>query len=114
MSTQRKSGSRRPAAIAVAVMMAAAIFAGLPATDFGKVYAAGETAVVATDVLNVRSGAGTNYSRIGALKEGRTFVPPSWKCQILAEVSLKQTSECFAVSSLVASHFISHFASLVT
>ena len=74
MSTQRKSGSRRPAAIAVAVMMAAAVFAGLPATDFGKVYAAGETAVVATDVLNVRSGAGTNYSRIGALKEGRTFV----------------------------------------
>ena len=39
-----------------------------------QVYAAGETAVVATDVLNVRSGAGTNYSRIGALKEGRTFV----------------------------------------
>lgn len=74
MSTQRKSGSRRSAAIAVAVMMAAALFAGLPATDFGKVYAAGETAVVATDVLNVRSGAGTNYSRIGALKEGRTFV----------------------------------------
>lgn len=74
MSTQRKSGSRRPAAIAVAVMMAAAVFVGLPATDFGKVYAAGETAVVATDVLNVRSGAGTNYSRIGALKEGRTFV----------------------------------------
>lgn len=74
MSIQRKSGSRRSAAIAVAVMMAAALFAGLPATDFGKVYAAGETAVVATDVLNVRSGAGTNYSRIGALKEGRTFV----------------------------------------
>ena len=49
MSTQRKSGPRRSAAIAVAVMMAAAVFAGLPATDFGKVYAVGETAVVATE-----------------------------------------------------------------
>ena len=32
----------------------------------------------------------------------------------LAEVSLKQTSECFSMSCLIASHFISHFASLVT
>ena len=74
MSTQRKSGPRRSAAIAVAVMMAAAVFAGLPATELNKVYAAGETAVVATDVLNVRSGAGTNYSCIGTVKEGKTFV----------------------------------------
>ena len=47
-------------------------------------------------------------------KEGGTFVPPSCKCQILAEVSLKQTSKCFSVSCFVFSHFISHFASLVT
>ena len=46
-------------------------------------------------------------------KEGGTFVPPSCKCQILAEVSLKQTSECFSVSSLVSCHLMRHFASLM-
>ena len=35
---------------------------------------AAQTATVTTDVLNVRSGAGTNYSVIGSLKNG-TIVP---------------------------------------
>ena len=39
-------------------------------------------------------------------KEGGTFVPPSCKCQILAEVSLKQTSKCFSVSCLVSCHLM--------
>ena len=39
-------------------------------------------------------------------KEGRTFVPPSWKCQLFSEISLKQTCECFAVSCLISCHFM--------
>ena len=74
MSTKQKSGLRRPAAAAVAILMTAAVFAWPVQTDLGKVYAAGETAVVAADLLNVRSGPGTGYSRIGSLTEGKTFV----------------------------------------
>lgn len=48
-------------------------------------------------------------------KRGRNFRPTLLEVlKILAKVSLKKTRKCFAVSSLIASHFISHFASLVT
>ena len=48
------------------------VFAFMPMTDIGKSYAAGETAKVTASLLNVRSGAGTGYSKIGTLKKGKT------------------------------------------
>ena len=74
MSTHEMSGTKRRAAAVIAFMMAMSVFAGLPLTDAGRSYAAGETAKVTADLLYVRSGAGTNYSKIGSLANGKTFV----------------------------------------
>lgn len=74
MSTQDISKRKRRAAAVIAVMMAVSVFAGLPLTDLGKVYAAGETGQVTASLLYVRSGAGTSYSKIGSLAKGKTFV----------------------------------------
>ena len=73
MSTQRFAKTKRTAAIIVALMMVISVFAVLPATDYGMSYAAGETGQVTASLLNVRSGAGTKYSRIGSLRKGKTF-----------------------------------------
>lgn len=73
MSTTKKSTARLISAAATAIMMFFTVFAVLPMIDSSKVYAAGETAQVTADLLNVRSGAGTNYSRIGSLSRGKTF-----------------------------------------
>ena len=74
MSTRRFTRINRLILITVALMMAVMIFAGLPSADYGRVYASGETAKVTADLLYVRSGPGTNYSRIGSLSQGKTFV----------------------------------------
>lgn len=74
MSTSYFAKIRRPFAIIIIITMLMTIFAVLPMTDYGKAYGVGETAQVTTDVLNVRSGAGTNYSKIGSLTKGKTFV----------------------------------------
>ncbi len=75
MSNKQKIGLRRPITVAFtfAIMMATVFFAWLPRTEFGKAYAYTETAVVTADVLNVRSGPGIIHSRIGSLKNGKTF-----------------------------------------
>ena len=75
MSNKQNRDLNRSIALAftVAVMMATMVFVWLPQTNFGRIYAASETGTVVADVLNVRSGPGTGYSRIGSLKNGKTF-----------------------------------------
>ena len=58
MSTQDISKRKRRAAAVIAVMMAVSVFAGLPLTDLGKVYAAGETGQVTASLLYVRVRSG--------------------------------------------------------
>lgn len=55
------------------IIMLFTVFAVLPMMDSGKVFATGETAQVTANLLNVRSGAGTSYSKIGSLSKGKTF-----------------------------------------
>ncbi len=74
MSTYEMAKGKRAAAVFIALIMALSVFAAMPLADSGKVYATGETAEVTTAVLNVRSGAGTNHSKIGTLTKGKTFV----------------------------------------
>ncbi|MBR3787833.1 MAG: SH3 domain-containing protein [Firmicutes bacterium] len=73
MSTSNIKGSYRIISILTITMMFLTVFAFMPMTDIGKSYAAGETAKVTANLLNVRSGAGTGYSKIGTLKKGKTF-----------------------------------------
>ncbi len=73
MSTMRSKKSNRIVSILTITMMFLTVFAFIPATDLGKAYAAGETGKVTASELNVRSGAGTSYSKIGTLKKGKTF-----------------------------------------
>ncbi len=73
MSTKIKAVSKKTMAILVAVMVFFSVFSVLSAWGDGKIYATGETGVVTASSLNVRSGAGTNYSRIGSLAKGKTF-----------------------------------------
>ncbi len=74
MSTSNIKGSYRIISILTITMMFLTVFAFMPMTDIGKSYAAGETAKVTASLLNVRSGAGTGYSKIGTLKKGKTFI----------------------------------------
>ncbi|MBQ3520738.1 MAG: SH3 domain-containing protein [Firmicutes bacterium] len=73
MSTSNIKGSYRIISILTITMMFLTVFAFMPMTDIGKSYAAGKTAKVTASLLNVRSGAGTGYSKIGTLKKGKTF-----------------------------------------
>lgn len=73
MSTKTRVMRTKIPAIVTAFMMFFTVFAMLPTLDNGKVYGAGETATVTATQLNVRSGAGTGYSRIGSLAKGKTF-----------------------------------------
>lgn len=73
MSTSNIKGSYGIISILTITMMFLTVFAFMPMTDIGKSYAAGETAKVTASLLNVRSGAGTGYSKIGTLKKGKTF-----------------------------------------
>ena len=74
MSTLRCAGIRRTAVITIAMMMFVMTFAMTPMAGDWKAYATGETGQVTASLLNVRSGAGTGYSRIGSLSKGATFV----------------------------------------
>ena len=71
MSTSNIKGSYRTISILTITMIFLTVFAFMPMTDIGKSYAAGETAKVTASLLNVRSGAGTGYSKIGTLKKVR-------------------------------------------
>lgn len=73
MTTDVKSRPVRILALTVAVMMFFSVFSVLSFGGDSKVYAAGETGQVTASSLIVRSGAGTNYSRIGSLAKGKTF-----------------------------------------
>lgn len=73
MSTRNGVNKRAIPAGITAIMMFFTVFAVIPMTDLGKVYAAGETGKVTATLLNVRSGAGTGYSRIGTMIKGKTF-----------------------------------------
>jgi len=73
MSTKNGASSRVILTVITSFMMFFTVFAVLPMTDSGKVYGVGETAQVTASSLNVRSGAGTGYSRIGSLGKGKTF-----------------------------------------
>lgn len=74
MSTLPFAKIKRCTTVIVAVMMFVTIFAVLSMGDRSNVYATGETGQVTASVLNVRSGAGTKYSRIGSLNKGKTFI----------------------------------------
>jgi len=73
MSTHGAKKSYRIISILTITTMFLTVFAFMPMTDIGKSYAAGETAKVTASQLNVRSGAGIGYSKIGSLKKGKTF-----------------------------------------
>lgn len=73
MSTRNTKRSNRILSALIVTIMLTTAFAVMPMTDLGKVYAAGETAKVTASLLNVRSGAGTSYKKIGTLKKGKTF-----------------------------------------
>lgn len=73
MLTGNELRRKKIPAVIVSLMMFLTVFAVLPATDFGNVYAAGETGQVTASLLYVRAGAGTSYSKIGSLKKGKTF-----------------------------------------
>lgn len=73
MSTKNERKHMRVASVIIAFMMIFTVFAVIPMTDSGKVYAVGETGKVTATLLNVRSGAGTGYSRIGTMIKGKTF-----------------------------------------
>ncbi len=73
MSTNRVRISNKILSLVISLMMFLTVFAVIPMSDIGKVYAAGETGQVTATLLNVRSGAGTGYSKLGTLTKGKTF-----------------------------------------
>lgn len=73
MSTGIRAKSKKILAMIIALMIFFTIFTVIPMTDIGVVYGAGETAKVTASSLNIRSGAGTEYKKIGSLKKGKTF-----------------------------------------
>lgn len=73
MSIVNVALKKRIPALVVAAMMFFTVFAVLPTTELGKVYAAGETGKVTASELYVRSGAGTSYKKLGSVKKGYTF-----------------------------------------
>lgn len=73
MSTIIDANYRRiPGAIAAIIILFTVFFA-LSTLKTVPVYGVGETAQVTATQLNVRSGAGTGYSKIGSLAKGKTF-----------------------------------------
>lgn len=73
MLTKLSAKCKKVSAIIIAIMMVFTVFLVIPTLDVGKVYGTGETGQVTATQLNVRSGAGTNYSKIGSLDKGKTF-----------------------------------------
>lgn len=73
MSTNIKGVSKKLMTVLVAAMVFFSVFSVLSIGGDSRVYATGETGVVTASKLNIRSGAGTNYSKIGSLAKGKTF-----------------------------------------
>lgn len=74
MSTDYRRKGNKVLSVILTLVVAFSVFFVLPAMESNKVHAVGEKATVITDVLNVRSGAGTGYSKIGTLQKGDTFI----------------------------------------
>lgn len=73
MSTNIKTLTRRIVTITVAVAVFFAGFSVMLNNTGNLTYAAGETGQITATKLYVRSGAGTNYSKLGYLTKGKTF-----------------------------------------
>ena len=74
MSTTTKKLSTGIVTILIVAAMFLTVFAVLSLQEESYVYGTGETAKVTASSLNVRSGAGTKYSKLGALKKNKTFI----------------------------------------
>ena len=73
MSTTKNAQIFRIFTIILAVIMFSAAFTVLSLQRDGYAYGTGETGQITASSLYVRSGPGTNYSKIGSLKKGKTF-----------------------------------------
>ncbi|MFR8267772.1 MAG: SH3 domain-containing protein, partial [Clostridia bacterium] len=73
MSTNKNAQIFRIFTIILAVIMFSAAFTVLSLQRDGYAYGTGETGQITASSLYVRSGPGTNYSKIGSLKKGKTF-----------------------------------------
>lgn len=73
MSTNYRRRSNTVLSVILVTVMTLSILSVVPVIDSYQVHAVGEKATVTADVLNVRSGAGTGYSKIGTVKKGYTF-----------------------------------------
>ena len=73
MSTIKNTQIFRIFTIILAVIMFSAAFTVLSLQRDGYAYGTGETGQITASSLYVRSGPGTNYSKIGTMKKGKTF-----------------------------------------
>lgn len=73
MSTTKNAQISRMITVLMIVLLFCTAFAVLSLRHDSYVYAAGETGQVTATSLYVRSGPGTNYSKLGSLKKGKTF-----------------------------------------
>lgn len=73
MSTTKNLQLSRSLTVLLAIVLFSTVFMVLSIQRDGYVYATGETGQITASSLYVRSGPGTNYSKIGSLKKGKTF-----------------------------------------
>lgn len=73
MSTNLNPIIKKTLAAMVAVTLFLTVFFVISISKNNYVYGAGETGEVTASSLYVRSGAGTNYSKLGYMKKGKTF-----------------------------------------
>ncbi len=73
MSTAKNTQLSGIFTVLIAAMMFLTAFTVLSLQHDGYAYGTGETGQVTASSLYVRSGPGTNYSKIGTLKKGKTF-----------------------------------------
>lgn len=73
MSTLVNANHRRKSGFTIAIMIIFTVFFVFSTLNIEPVYGTGETAQVTATQLNVRSGAGTGYAKIGSLTKGKTF-----------------------------------------
>ena len=91
MSTTKNAQIFRIFTIILAVIMFSAAFTVLSLQRDGYAYGTGETGQITASSLYVRSGPGTNYSKIGSLKKGKTVRSRQdvWhKCLIYDKIDL--------------------------
>ena len=73
MSTIVDASHRKLSGFIAAIMILFTVLFAFSALNCDPVYGTGETAQVTATQLNIRSGAGTGYSKIGSLAKGKTF-----------------------------------------